>query len=205
MGYYIRAINAYNKSLESLLEKNEEYLSVTEIIDRMSAAYADMEKEFIDDETKEKHAIQAQNKRDQSDFNSVIKKGKTKRKSIIKKKHLSKMYRRIVERTHPDKLEQLDLSEAEKIDREYIFKDVVPAYKKLDIPAFFECANEIRVSPQLVGHYDFFSKALKVEVQILEEKIAILKNTIAWTFYECEGDPECERKVVERTVKSIYK
>ena len=205
MGYYIRARSTYNKSLKALLEMNEEYLSVTEIIDRMSETYADMERELIDDETREEHAIQAQNKRDQSDFNSIIKKGKTKRKSIIKKKHLSKMYRRIVERTHPDKLEQLDISEAEKINREYIFKDVIPAYKKLDIPAFFECANEIGVSPQLVGHYDFFSKALNIEVQILEEKMVILKNTVAWSLYQCEGDPQCERRVVERTVRSIYK
>ena len=205
MGYYIRARNAYNKSLQSLLETNEEYLSVTEIIDRMSVEYANMEKDFVDEETKEKYSAQAQNKRSQSSFNTVVNKGKTKKKSIIKKKHLSRMYRRIVERTHPDKLEQLDISESEKIDREYIFKDVVPAYKKLDIPAFFECANEIRISPQQVGHYDFFSKALKVEVLILEEKIDILKQTVAWSFYKCEGDPECERKLVERTVRSIYK
>ena len=205
MGYYMRTRSAYNKSLKSLLEKNEEYVSVTEIIERMSIEYGNLEKDFVDEETKEKYSAQAQNKRNQCDFNAVVNKGKTKQKSMIKKKHLSKMYRRIVERTHPDKLEQLEISEAEKIDREYIFKDVVPAYKKLDIPAFFECANEVRITPQLLGHYDFFSKALKIEVQILEEKIRILKETVAWSLYKCEGDPECERKLVERTVRSIYK
>ena len=201
----MRIRSAYNKSLKSLLEKNEEYVSVTKIIERMTIEYGNLEKDFLDEEVKQKYSVQAQNKRDQSDFTAVVKKGKTKQKSMIKKKHLTKMYKRIVEKTHPDKLEQLDISEAEKIDRECIFKDVVPAYKKLDIPAFFECANEIRVPPQHLGHYEFFSKALKIEIQILEEKIDILKETVAWSLYKCEGDPECERELVKKTIRSIYR
>ena len=197
MGFFLRAKRRYDKALSSLLERHEEHADVVEIVDKMSEHYATMEGDFLDDETREKYSEQAQQSRDNSSFNVVVNKGRTKSKSIIKKKHLSKMYRRIVEKTHPDKFERLD--------REYIFKDVVLAYKKLDIPVFFECASEVNVSPQQVGHYDFFSKAFSIEVKILEEKIKTLKGTVAWSLYECEGDPECERRLVERTVRSIYK
>ena len=167
MGFFLRAKRRYDKALGSLLEKHEEHADVVEIVDKMSEHYATMEGDFLDDETREKYSEQAQQSRDNSSFNMVVNKGRTKNKSIIKKKHLSKMYRRIVEKTHPDKLERLDISEGEKQDREYIFKDVVPAYKKLDIPVFFECASEVNISPQQVGHYDFFSKAFSIEVKIL--------------------------------------
>ena len=205
MGFFLRAKRRYDKTLASLLEKHEEYADVTEIVDKMSEHYATMEGSFLDDETREKYNDQAQQNRENCDFNMVVAGGKTKSKSIIKKKHLSKMYRRIVEKTHPDKLERLEMSDGEKQDREYVFKDVVPAYKKLNIPVFFECANEVSVMPQHVGHYDFFSGALVIEIEILEEKIKILKETVAWSLYECQGDPACERALVQRTVNSIYK
>ena len=205
MGFFLRAKRRYDKILTSLLEKYEEHVDAIEIVNKMSERYMAIEGDFLDDETREKHGEKAQQGRNDSDFNMVVSKGKTKRKSIIKKKHLSKMYRRIVEKTHPDKLERLEMSDGEKQDREWVFKDVVPAYRKLNIPVFFECANEVSVAPQHVGHYDFFSGALVIEVEILEEKIKILKETVAWSLYECQGDPACERALVQRTVNSIYK
>lgn len=204
MGYYIRIKRRYDKSLADLLEKHDEFMNVNDIFKRMSAEYNTIEKQYVDEEVKENHH-KSKLAREASDYNSIMNKGKGKHRSAVKKKHLSKMYRRIVEQTHPDKLEQLGLTEDERFNRENIFKELVPAYKKLNVPIFFDCASEVGIIPQSVNQMEFFSTAFETEMQILEEKITTLKGTVAWSLHNCGDDVQCRERIVKQTTESIYK
>ena len=201
----MRTKRRYDKVVSDLLEKHEELLNAEEIVDRMFVEYNTLESQYIDEETKEQLRHKAELARESSQYNSVVKNNKSKKKSVIRKKHLTKMYRRIVSHTHPDKMEQLGVPEVERYNRESIFKDVVPAYKKLNVPLFFECANETSILPNSIGQMGFFSDALEIEIRILGEKIDALKQTVAWSLYECGDDVQCRERLVKQTAESIYK
>ncbi len=204
MGYFMRTKRRYDKALADLIAKHDEFSDTNEIVEQMLIDYREVEARHLTDQAKDQFGHKVQQMVESSDYNSIVKGDKSKKKSSIKKKHLAKMYKQIVSQTHPDKMEQLGVDFLERPDREQIFREVVPAYKKLNIPVFFDCANEIRVTPGNIGHMAFFADALPVETKILEEKIDALKQTLAWRFYECQGDIDCQEELVKRAVKSMY-
>jgi len=113
----------------------------------------------------------------------------------IKDPELSKLYKRIANKTHPDKLINKDLSVDEKTKLENLYKKASEASSNNDAD------NLLRVADQL-GFDDIFESEfyLKKQVEELISKIQNLKTTYSWMWYHTN---KVDRPALYEHIKGI--
>jgi hypothetical protein len=93
-------------------------------------------------------------------------------------KDIKKLYRKIVELTHPDKAE----------DQEDIFREATRAYKEENLAMLLEIASELRIKIDELS--DQSMKLVQENIQDLETKVEELKQSTAWAWHNCKSSEE---------------
>lgn len=93
-------------------------------------------------------------------------------------KDIKKLYRKIVELTHPDKAE----------DQEDIFREATRAYKEENLAMLLEIASELRIKIDELS--DQSMKLVQKNIQDLETKVEELKQSTAWAWHNCKSSEE---------------
>ena len=93
-------------------------------------------------------------------------------------KDIKKLYRKIVELTHPDKAE----------GQEEIFRVATKAYKEEDLAKLLEIASDLRIKIEELS--DESLKLVRDNIQNLENKVEELRQSTAWVWYNCGSDEE---------------
>jgi len=104
---------------------------------------------------------------------------------IEQKKELKKVYRRIVTKTHPDKLYKLPNNTIKKkLVKQY--KDAVNKYRDNDMVGLFDLADELDIKlPEIDESYII---RMEVEIKSLKDKIERYKQSNAWLWYHAPGE-----------------
>jgi hypothetical protein len=93
-------------------------------------------------------------------------------------KDIKKLYRKIVELTHPDKAE----------DQEDIFREATRAYKEENLAMLLEIASELRIKISELS--DESMELVEENIQDLQIKVDELKQSTAWVWYNCKSSEE---------------
>ena len=100
-----------------------------------------------------------------------------------KEKIVKKVYRKIVTKTHPDKLEKLpDSRLKDKLVQQ--FKEAVEHYNNNDVVGLFDAADELEIDlPEIdESHINM----METNVHTLKEKVQRLRESNAWKWYHSE-------------------
>ena len=111
-----------------------------------------------------------------------------------KSNSVKKVYRRIVTRTHPDKLEQLPNTHLKKgLIKKY--KEAVNSYKNNDIVSLFDLADELDIKlPEIdESHIGMMTK----QVNALEREINAYRMSNALIWYNSENKEETMKQIIE--------
>ena len=102
-----------------------------------------------------------------------------------KSNDVKKVYRRIVTRPHPDKLEQLQDTQLKKgLIKKY--KEAVHSYQENDIVSLFDLADELDIKlPEIDESY---IEKMSMEINSLKSKIQRYKDSNAWIWYHSTGE-----------------
>ena len=103
-------------------------------------------------------------------------------------KDIKKLYRKIVELTHPDKAK----------DQEDIFRDATRAYKEENLAMLLEIASDLRIKINELS--DESIELVQENIQDLETKVEELKQSTAWAWYNCKSSEE--KDVLARMILS---
>ena len=136
-----------------------------EISDYIKQNFPEQYKEFVKpNETTTESIIEEDN-----DSDSQVK---------CQNKDIKRLYRKIVELTHPDKAE----------DQEDIFRKATRAYKEENLAILLEIASELRIKINELS--DESMEIVQGNVQVLEIKVEELKQSTAWAWHNCKSDKE---------------
>jgi|7_EtaG_2_1085326.scaffolds.fasta_scaffold21055_3 hypothetical protein len=103
-----------------------------------------------------------------------------------KSKDLKKIYRKIAERTHPDKIGDNSKSE--------LFSKAAGAYSKNDLGSLLEIAGSLNIEIVELSRESIL--LLKNNIKILSRKIHNMKQTTAWAWYNSSSD-EGKRVIIQ--------
>tara|TARA_Y100000593_G_scaffold2889_1_gene5789 strand:+ start:2296 stop:2856 length:561 start_codon:yes stop_codon:yes gene_type:complete len=155
-------------------------LEQSEIEDKFRECMNDFEKAFRD-------KVGPEYKDPNSDKKIKLKEP-IKRKKIKneeKQNEVKKVYRRIVTKTHPDKLEQLPNNTIKKKLIKH-YKDAVNRYDNNDMVGLFDIADELDIKlPEIDESY---IDAMESTIESLKIKIKRYKETNAWIWYHSTGE-----------------
>ena len=117
-----------------------------------------------------------------------VKLNQKKQKEIKNDKQSSevkKVYRKIVSKTHPDKLEQLpNNTNKKKLIKHY--KKAVEHYNNNNVVGLFDLADELDIKlPEIDESY---IEKMSTEVMSLKNKIKRYKDSNAWIWYHSTGE-----------------
>jgi hypothetical protein len=103
-----------------------------------------------------------------------------------------KLYKKIVRKTHPDKL--INLSKQEKLKKEKLFKIAKEAIENDDYYTLFNVAKKLDIFDIKITekHVESF----KSKIVNLELEINKIKNSIAWQWYT--SDEETKKTIFEK-------
>jgi hypothetical protein len=90
-------------------------------------------------------------------------------------KDLKKLYRKIIEITHPDKAE----------DKEDIFREATKFYKEENLAKLLEIAFELRIKINELS--DESLEMVQENIEDLEIKVGSLKKSTAWAWHNCDS------------------
>ena len=104
----------------------------------------------------------------------------------IKNKDVKKLYRKIAEKTHPDKTGNNDRAE--------MFSNATKAYEQNNVGTLLNLAGALNIelnslSPETV-------KLLENNIVLLSQEINTLKNTAAWAFHSADSDEQKEKVIL---------
>ena len=104
----------------------------------------------------------------------------------IKSKDVKKLYRKIAEKTHPDKTGNNDRAE--------MFSNATKAYEQNNVGTLLNLAGALNIeltslSPETV-------KLLENNIVLLSQEINTLKNTAAWAFHSADSDEQKEKVIL---------
>jgi len=97
-----------------------------------------------------------------------------------KEKLVKKVYRKIVTKTHPDKLEKLPNSKLkDKLVKQ--FKEAVEHYNNNDVVGLFDAADELEIDlPEIdESHINI----METNINALKEKVQRLQESNAWKWH----------------------
>ena len=98
---------------------------------------------------------------------------------------VKKVYRKIVSKTHPDKLEQLPNNTIKKKLIKH-YKKAVEHYNNNNVVGLFDLADELDIKlPEIDESY---IEKMSTEVESLKNKIKRYKDSNAWIWYHSTGD-----------------
>ena len=154
------------------LEKNETEELFKKCINNFERAFREKVGPDFEDPHKNKGGINTNTKREE------IKNENT-------KSEVKKVYRRIVTRTHPDKLEQLPNNTVKKkLIKQY--KDAVNKYRNNDMVGLFDIADELDIKlPEIDESYII---RMEEEIMSLKDKIQRYQKSNAWIWYHSTGE-----------------
>ena len=104
----------------------------------------------------------------------------------FKNKDVKKLYRKIAEKTHPDKTGNNDRAE--------MFSNATKAYEQNNVGTLLNLAGALNIeltslSPETV-------KLLENNIVLLSQEINTLKNTAAWAFHSADSDEQKEKVIL---------
>jgi hypothetical protein len=97
-----------------------------------------------------------------------------------KNKDLKKLYRKIAEKTHPDKTDDADMSE--------VFKMAASAYSDGDLAMILEIAGNLNIELLELSKESII--LLENNIEKISKEINIMKNTIGWNWTQTTNDEE---------------
>ena len=98
---------------------------------------------------------------------------------------VKKVYRKIVSKTHPDKLEQLPNNTIKKKLIKH-YKRAVEHYNNNNVVGLFDLADELDIKlPEIDESY---IEKMSMEINSLKSKIQRYKDSNAWIWYHSTGD-----------------
>ena len=98
---------------------------------------------------------------------------------------VKKVYRKIVSKTHPDKLEQLPNNTIKKKLIKH-YKKAVEHYNNNNVVGLFDLADELDIKlPEIDESY---IEKMSTEVESLKNKIKRYKDSNAWIWYHSTGE-----------------
>ena len=154
------------------LEKNETEEIFKKCINEFERAF----REEVGPEFKDPH-------KNKSGINTKVKHKEIKNENT--KSEVKKVYRRIVTRTHPDKLEKLPNNTIKKkLIKQY--KEAVNKYRDNDMVGLFDIADELDIKlPEIDESYII---RMEEEIMSLKDKIQIYQKSNAWIWYHSTGE-----------------
>tara|TARA_Y100001973_G_scaffold100994_1_gene163198 strand:+ start:96 stop:665 length:570 start_codon:yes stop_codon:yes gene_type:complete len=112
-----------------------------------------------------------------------------------KSNSVKKVYRRIVTRTHPDKLEQLPNTHLKKgLIKKY--KEAVNSYKNNDIVSLFDLADELDIKLPEIDESHINSMITQTDA--LKNQINAYRNSNAIIWYKSEDRDKTMNQIVEK-------
>ena len=142
-------------------------------------------------------------KKPEREIKVEIKEQKKKRKSlkdkVTKKKPENKkakqIYRRIVSRTHPDKLEQLPNKELKKsLVKKY--KDAINKYNDNDVVGLYDLADELDIKLPEIDESHIMS--MKQKIEVLRNQINTYRKSNALIWYKSDDKETIMNQIVEK-------
>ena len=142
-------------------------------------------------------------KKPEREIKVEIKEQKKKRKSlkdkVTKKKPENKkakqIYRRIVSRTHPDKLEQLPNKELKKsLVKKY--KDAINKYNDNDVVGLYDLADELDIKLPEIDESHIMS--MKQKIEVLRNQINTYRKSNALIWYKSDDKETIMNQRVEK-------
>lgn len=106
---------------------------------------------------------------------------------------LKKLYREIVKKTHPDKIEN------EKLNNLYIKASV--SYESQDIFNIYSICDELGISYELDESENYI---LKDKIKSLQDKINFIQSTFTWQWYYTEEEVGKGNIIKEYVKKQIF-
>ena len=111
-----------------------------------------------------------------------------------------KIYKLIAKKIHPDKFANR-LRTEEIVEKEEMFKEATEAHEKADWARLLEISEELKIKP--VNLKDI-CKEIKVEIELLKNKIKHTERMFSWRLYACEEDQECEDKIIKDFLRQFF-
>ena len=158
------------KYLELEVEETED--KFRECINNFEKAFREKMGDDFEDPNKDKGVKLNQNKKEEI-------------KNDQQSTEVKKVYRKIVSKTHPDKLEQLPNNTIKKkLIKQY--KEAVVHYNNNNMVGLFDLADELDIKlPEIDESY---IKRMETETESLKNKIKRYKDSNAWIWYHSTGE-----------------
>lgn len=109
-----------------------------------------------------------------------------------KNKDLKKLYRKIVEKTHPDKTGDNSLAQ--------VFSDAVKAYNQSDIAKMLEIASQLNIEITELAAESI--ALLNQNIETLTKEIHSKRNTAAWAWHSAKENAEEKKRIIEFILKN---
>lgn len=120
-----------------------------------------------------------------TEYNTDIKEIKVEKNNNIKK-----IYRKIVKRTHPDKVNDLLLNN--------FYIKIVDMYENNDIIGIYNICDQLEIDFE-VSEKDF--EMIKSEISNLKQRIEFLESTFTWKWYNAKTESN-RNKIILEYIKS---
>jgi hypothetical protein len=114
---------------------------------------------------------------------------------------LNKIYKSVALSLHPDRLDNMGLSEEEYRKKESDFKTVAQSMEQGDWGTLIEASEELNIKPKLSKE---LFRELEKEIEVLKVKIQTNECTYGWRFYNCGIDIKCCDELIKQSLKHLY-
>mgnify|MGYP001042555432 FL=1 len=111
---------------------------------------------------------------------------------------VKKLYRRIVTRTHPDKL--IDVEEDVKIELTNLFEVAVEALEKKDLFCLMKVADKLNIPNITINESHL--PIIRNRLSMLEKELAISKDSTVYVWYS--ADEENKKKILEKYLTFMF-
>ena len=109
-----------------------------------------------------------------------------------------KLYREIAKETHPDKYDQLDVSEQEKENLHDIFKRAAEAYENDDVPEMIRIALSLDIDVQDLGlDEDEVVVYIQKAIAKTEKELEQMSESFVWMWGTSEGNVEMRVRLLD--------
>ena len=109
-----------------------------------------------------------------------------------------KLYRKIAKETHPDKYDQLDVSDEEKESLHDIFKRAAEAYENDDVPEMIRLALSLNIEVQDLGmDEDEVIEYIQKAIQKTEKELEQMSESFVWMWGTSVGNVQMRVRLLD--------
>ncbi len=109
-----------------------------------------------------------------------------------------KLYRKIAKETHPDKYDQLDVSDEEKESLHDIFKRAAEAYENDDVPEMIRLALSLNIEVQDLGmDEDEVIEYIQKAIHKTEKELEQMSESFVWMWGTSFGNVEMRVRLLD--------